>query len=268
MRKIGNEELKELQLGILDAVASFCEENGICYWLDCGTLLGAIRHKGYIPWDDDIDLGMLRPDFDRFMNAFNQKNARYQALCYENDPTILNAFIKVYDMNTVLYEPDEKGVKIQVNIDIFVYDNAPDDDKKVKKMFRRRNFCDQWNGMRNFYHTKHKKWWVRLCKCVLYPISLLFPRSYFVKEQVKNSRKYVNAETKRVGNFTSYAKVVCDKKLLNDFIAVGFEGKQYKTLKNYDAWLKMFYGDYMQLPPEQDRVPHHKFIAYVKEENK
>ena len=71
MREIGVNELKLIQLEILDVVAKFCEERGINYWLNAGTLLGAVRHKGYIPWDDDIDLGMLRPDYDRFISEFD-----------------------------------------------------------------------------------------------------------------------------------------------------------------------------------------------------
>ena len=78
MKQITLEELKRIQLSILDRVAEFCEKNAINYWLDCGTLLGAVRHKGYIPWDDDIDIGMLRPDYDRFLKTFNEKNDVYK----------------------------------------------------------------------------------------------------------------------------------------------------------------------------------------------
>ena len=77
MRKVELEELRKIQISILDVVADFCEKHKINYWIDSGTLLGAIRHKGYIPWDDDIDIGMLREDYDKFKKLFNQYNDRY-----------------------------------------------------------------------------------------------------------------------------------------------------------------------------------------------
>ena len=125
-------ELKETE--------DFCRENNINYWLDSGTLLGAIRHGGYIPWDDDIDIGMLRPDYDRFLAMFNKFNKQYQVFSVENDINFPYPFGKVLDTHTVLYEPNEQGVKLSINIDIFVYDNAPEDDKLVEQMYRKRDF--------------------------------------------------------------------------------------------------------------------------------
>ena len=133
MKKITVEELKKFQLEILGVVADFCEKNNIKYWIDSGTLLGAIRHKGYIPWDDDIDVGMLREDYNKFSKIFNEKNNRYKFVCIENTPDLFVPHGKVCDTTTELYEPDETGHKTSINIDIFVYDNAPDDDKQVKK---------------------------------------------------------------------------------------------------------------------------------------
>lgn len=74
MRKIGMDELRQKQMEVLDYVAAFCDENGIRYWIEGGTLLGAIRHKGYIPWDDDIDIAMLREDYTRFRKEFPEKS--------------------------------------------------------------------------------------------------------------------------------------------------------------------------------------------------
>ena len=76
MRKIGMDELRQKQMEVLDYVAAFCDENGIRYWIEGGTLLGAIRHKGYIPWDDDIDIAMLREDYTRFRNSRKRAGTR------------------------------------------------------------------------------------------------------------------------------------------------------------------------------------------------
>ena len=86
MRRIELDELRQLELDILDYVAKFCDEHGITYWLDFGTLIGAVRHKGYIPWDDDIDISMRRNDYEKFVKLFNDcnHNDRYKLHCIEN----------------------------------------------------------------------------------------------------------------------------------------------------------------------------------------
>ena len=118
MKPIDVYELKRIQLEILDNVMKFCDENDINCWLNGGTLLGAIRHKGYIPWDDDIDLGMLRKDYEKFRQLFNVNNTRYKLVCFDDDTEFLYPFGKVIDTSTILYEPDENGIKLAVNIDI------------------------------------------------------------------------------------------------------------------------------------------------------
>ena len=126
MERMSKEELRKTQIGILDYFTNICEENGINYFLTYGTLLGAIRHKGYIPWDDDIDVAMLREDYDKLIDVFNtNNNSRYRFSCVENDPLCMYPFGKIIDENTILYERGEQGIEIGVYIDVFVYDNAP-----------------------------------------------------------------------------------------------------------------------------------------------
>lgn len=261
MKKIEIEDFKKIQVEILDVVAEFCEKNDIKYWLDCGTLLGAIRHKGFIPWDDDIDIGMLRKDYQKFMDLFNKENTRYKFFCNENNSDFLYPFGKILDTNTVLYEPDEKGNKISVYIDLFVYDNAPDDDKMVNKMFKIRDINNIFSVANITHHPRgniFRRHMVHILRLMLKP----FPKNLFIKNMVKNSKKYINAETKRVGNFMSYSKVVCDRNILMEFTKAEFEGKLYPVPLEYDKWLTLFYGDYMKLPPVEKRVSHHKIKAF------
>ena len=265
--KVNGEELKKIQLEILDVVVDFCDRHNIAYWIDCGTLLGAIRHKGYIPWDDDIDIGMLRPDYDRFKMLFNQYNDRYRFYSIENNAQFLYPFGKVLDTTTVLYEPNKKGNKLSINIDIFVYDNAPNDDVLVTKMYKKRNRYLDLHWLRTST-IKPKGNIIRriIIHCARF-ILKIFPKNFFVKKVINNSKLCMEENTNRVGNFTAYSTICCDKSIFDDFITVEFEGKSYRAPVGYDSWLQAFYGDYMKLPPEEKRVSHHVFEAYKNEED-
>ncbi len=266
MREMTPEEVRKVQLEILDVVTEFCDEHGIKYWLDSGTLIGAVRHKGYIPWDDDIDLGMLRPDYDKFRESFNQKNSRYYFACGENSRDFFAAYGKVLDTNTVLFEPDINGYKLSVNIDVFVYDNAPDDDMIVKEMFDRRDLLRRLSGYRNLdWINESDSLLKRFVKSIVISVLDVFPQDYFIKKMVQNTKKYKDVATKRIGNFTAYSRTVCDIHAFDETVAMEFEGKMYKVPIGWDKWLTAMYGNYMELPPLEKRVTHHSYVAYCEE---
>lgn len=263
LKEIKLQELKELQLKILIDVDRFCRANGINYWITCGTLLGAIRHKGYIPWDDDIDIGMLRSDYERFMYSYNNSgDGNYKFVSVETDSDYFSPFGKVLDTKTVLYEPNKKGYKISVYIDVFVYDNAPDDDAEVALMYRKRDFLNKLNNTRTNHHRKTESVFKEFAVLIGRPLLFLFPKQFFVKRMIKNSSKYAGAITKRVGNFTSMTAMTCDRDVFSEFVDVSFEGFQFMAPIGYDKWLKSFYGDYMKLPPIEKQISHHEFEAY------
>lgn len=265
MKELDIAALKKMQLQMLDVFAAFCKKHSLDYWIDGGSLLGAIRHKGYIPWDDDIDAGMLRPDYDRCMALFNQEHDRYRFYSVENNRQMHYAIGKILDTNTVLYEPNPKGNKLCVYIDIFVYDNAPDDDKEVRKMYQHQLLLMKLNRLQLPYHpagSVFRKAALYLLKGILKAV----PRYYFTERIIKNAKKYAAAETKRVGNFTGTTQVTVDKRVFDDFIEVEFEGSYYKAPAGYDEWLRAFYGNYMELPPLGERKPHHLFEAYMLDE--
>lgn len=257
---INIDKLKSLQIEILDAVDFFCRCHDIHYWLDSGTLIGAVRHKGYIPWDDDIDIGMLRQDYDRFVLSFNNENDRYQVCSPETDRHWGFPWGKILDTRTVLYEPDEKGLRTSVNIDLFVYDNAPDNNKQLRRMYDRR---DRWMYLRDIrlyasvrqQHNPLKKLGILLANIPC--------RGWIERRIVRNSQRFAYCNTSRVGNFTCKVRMACSKSVFNDFTTVEFEGKQYPAPEDYDQWLRSLYGNYMQLPPEEKRVSHHQFVAWM-----
>lgn len=265
MKEIDVQNLKKKQIEILDVMSQFCEKHDIRYWIDSGTLLGAIRHKGYIPWDDDVDTGMLREDYDKFLKLFNQENDRYKVYSIENNLEYSYPFAKIVDTKTVLYEPDERGYKLSVYIDLFVYDNAPDDETEVKKMFRKRIFLQKMRSLQ--WHHRPNGSFIRRALIYIANVPMrLVPNGYFERKIVENAKKFQYVDTKRVGNFTASEVVTADKEIFRDFVWVEFEGKQYKAPIGYDEWLRAFYGNYMELPPIEKRISNHSFKAYVCEE--
>ena len=265
MRRLDIQEVKKIQLEILDVVAKFCDDNDIKYFLNAGTLLGAIRHKGYIPWDDDIDLGMLRPDYDKFIKLFNQNNTRYKFDCYETNPECIFLCGKVVDTdeNTFIYE---RNIKSGINIDIFVFDNVPDDEKIIREMFAYRTLC-----RRNHDRRIHPVFTVRpaggvlrrCCAYVLRTCMKIFPKDYFSKKFVAGIKRFSNVNTKCVGDFTGFHDAVYDREVLESLTTAEFEGRFYKIPVRYDEFLRGLYGDYMQLPPVEEREAKHHIEAWT-----
>ena len=138
MEKLSLQQLQDLEYGILCTVADCCEDNGIRYGLCGGTLLGAVRHGGFIPWDDDIDIVMPRPDYEKFLKIADKLPQRYRVSSPNNDIDNFHAYGKVYDMNTKMIEfPEGKRINIHVYIDIFPIDGLPEDEIKREKHRRR-----------------------------------------------------------------------------------------------------------------------------------
>ena len=262
MRRATGEEVKKIQLELLDVVADFCEKNGINYWIDAGSLIGAIRHKGYIPWDDDIDIGMLRPDYERFVELFSNRDDRYYLFCPEKSKDVYCPHGKVCDTTTTLYEPDITGFKSCVNIDVFIYDNVPDE-ATARKMYKIRERNRLFHGVK---FAKNRPSGNGLRRMLVYALRYalkLFPKDFFVQRMVKNAQKHRNQETKYIGSFTTYSHMICEKDVFDGFTTAEFEGKHYQVPAGYDKFLTACYGDYMQLPPVEKRVSHHHYEAYI-----
>lgn len=268
MKQIDVEELKKIQVAILDYFDVFCKKNSIHYWIDYGTLLGAVRHKGFIPWDDDVDIAMLRKDYEKAAQIFNkQEGSRYVFQTPSNYKDTCYPFGKLIDTSTTLYEYGESGIETGVYIDVFVYDNSPEDEKKVKKTFKKRDFLGR---LRRLQLPMRKE--VKGVKRLAYKVgaSVLEPISRGVVNRAldRNARQFENQETKNVSTFTdpydpTYFCV--EKSIFQDLIEVEFEGKWYPAPRKYDYWLRVLYGNYMELPPIEKRVHQHSFEAFYKD---
>lgn len=263
-KELSKRQIREIQLEILESIHSFCQDKSISYVLWAGSLIGAIRHNGYIPWDDDIDIAMPRPDFNRFMNEY--RNRRFVANCITKDQEFCFTLGKVYDTQTTLIENKYYRSNIGVNVDIFPLDGLPDDNKKrvlhSKRIMRYKALIE----LKQMRFRKGRGIWKNLfllvCKLILIPIS-------YRKLTLNMNRlvcKYSFENCNIVANLAwgIGEKESIPKELIKDRDLKDFEGKQFYIPHNYDEVLRNRYGDYLVLPPESQRISHHGFKVYYK----
>lgn len=247
------ERLKKIQyigIDILDYIVEFCDKNNIEYWLDWGTLLGCIRHKGFIPWDDDIDIAMPRDHYEKFINLFKEKNNRYKLLDKNYEFNLIDnsiekyihPFIKVINPKHLVIEENRK---VGVWIDIFPLDYYSEEDKdKLESLTLYRKKIQDLKKSKTFYNR----------------ILLKIYRSKRKKvgkelKKIKGTKnKDILVEDIDIGNKIWYF----DKREIYPLVEREFNGRKYKTPNNYDYYLKKEYGDYMTLPKEEDRRTHLK----------
>lgn len=261
MKELSLDEIKEIQLDILKKVHLFCEENNLKYSLAYGTLLGAIRHKGFIPWDDDIDIMMLREDYDLFIDNFNETFEYLKVHSPEKDLEYPYPFAKVSDERTLLIENISYKYKMGVNIDVFPMDDIDIKDKFTLKVqivlgtlrdIKLVKFKLNRNPFKNII--------LLICKLLLFPI----PCRKIINEMVKNSKKYYNKKLDYCCNISLGQKTTkpVPKKWFEELINHEFEGYSFLITKYYEQLLELLYGDYMKLPPKEQQKTHHKFKAY------
>ena len=252
-RKLDLDDYKKISLDILIDVAKFCEENNITYFLACGTLLGAIRHKGFIPWDDDIDIMIPRNEYKRFLDIYKSDNYK---LLKPSEGVFFYA--KVYDTKTVVYEKmfDSNKVKpIGVSIDIFPLDGIVNDEKIVNKIVNKSNFYETLLRMSNQplnYRNKLKNKIYRIITRIIGSKNLVK-----IIEKIDQTYPYENSDyairIKTTPNGVNRAL----PKSVYEIDKKEFEGHMFNVPKGYDIWLKSFFGEnYMELPPEEKRVAH------------
>lgn len=264
MLKFSEDELKKRELSILLETKKFCENKHLKYYLAGGTLLGAIRHKGFIPWDDDIDICMPRKDYEYFVkNFFCNKKLEIRSNLLNN---LEAPFAKIVDLNTIIYSKfDESEVNKHLWIDIFPVDGLSENLEEVKKIYDKCNFyrtilllADARLGQGTTIFRKYSKY-------ILKPFAKLYGRKRCVEkiEEIAKSNPYETS--KYVGAVTWGLYGIGERMLKSEFekyVEVEFEGHKFPTFSCWDSYLKGLYGDYMKLPPLEERK-NHSMTAYL-----
>lgn len=257
-KKISREESKRIMIRILNDVVRFCDERGITYFLAYGTLLGAVRHKGFIPWDDDIDIMMPRPDYERFIVKYNESGT--YSICNPFDKDSVFVWSKVYDRNTLKIEAtvDYSLVNpIGVDIDVFPLDGQPDDEHYEEFVKDTEYRLGIFNRLETCYHHLPKIYHVKsILRCLAHRI---IGKKHYIKQYIQSAKKYGFDDSTRVGYMNPYFpyKDRYHKEIFEKKEKIEFEGNEYWAPAGYDEYLKCMYGDYMQLPPLEKRRTHH-----------
>jgi len=265
MEETRKENLVQKRMGrMMFDFHAFLEEHGLPYYLWAGTLLGAVRHQGFIPWDDDLDIAMLRKDFDRLLELADQIPEPYRLCCagrpgtHENFPYF---FAKLEDTQTRLIENSIRhlGVPSGLYIDVFVLDTVPSNPLKRKLQFLQLDF---WMMIRKLLLMDPKKSRSVLKQILVKVVQKLFRLQNVLKQAEKAARKYGDLPGAQVSSLAERydtAQPLYDRGLLEDSTAANFEGYRFCIPKKYHEILTATYGDYMQLPPEDQRVGVHDY---------
>ena len=258
MKKMTEQEFKNDTFEMLKVFAKFCEDNNLRYSLDYGTLLGCVRHKGFIPWDDDIDVSMPREDYIRLYELLKEKdfsfNSSYKLASFDNKYNVNKVYPNIVNVKTITESSCRKRKYFYpVWLDIFPCDKIDVnnfDDKNIKK------------------HMKYAQYPIFLQKNILKRIVKdmfkPFMKMNFGKA-VKLSQKYNKNEFAELHNCASpYGlKDIMYQKYFYDYIYGDFEGEKFRIPKDYDERLRSVYGDYMKLPPEEERKGHVNNAFYL-----
>jgi lipopolysaccharide cholinephosphotransferase len=271
-KKLNSEEIKVTELNILLAFQKCCEAEHLNFYLTGGTLLGAVRHKGFIPWDDDIDVCMPRPDYDRFLQLYQAGLAlpAHLKLAGFETGTSSQPFIKIYDDRTRCDNDfDTEGDGIGLWIDVFPVDGLPNSERETEKLYKKAGRVRQiliwgqakWGEGQNLFR--------RLFKCVVIPISRLVGVKRCAKKLIKiaKSRSYESSNYVGCVVWGLYGLGERMKKTeYEDVVTMTFENHSFPTYSCWQSYLTKSYGDYMTLPPE-DKRPTHNMTAWRREKD-
>lgn len=272
-RKLTMEEIQSVSLEILKKISDVCESQNLRYFLAGGTLIGAVRHKGFIPWDDDLDVVMPRPDHDKLIEyLLNHKEETPNLDVFNPDTcnTYPYMLTRISDNRYHIVMENEQDYGLGVFIDIYPLEGLGDNKKNAERLCKKGNFyasCCFQSTRSHFAMEATKGLFRKTLKYPFYLFSKVLGKRYFQNKLRDLKMKCPKSfdESKYVGcaTWTSIAeKAVFPKEWLDGFEVILFEHYNFRVPKGYDEMLHAIYGDYMKLPPEHERIGHHFYSMY------
>lgn len=265
------QDIQKKSLAILSHIHDICEKNGIKYVLAYGTLIGAVRHKGFIPWDDDIDIFIAREDYWRFKDLILKDN-QYYFLDMDSTQDYYYMIARVCDKNTRLIQNNQKQTaQMGCFIDVYPLDNATSNRffaiifKCIFKELSNVMIAYSYLNPNDQLRVEH---WYNIRRIAYRFFLQRIDRRFFVELyeklylwlQKRDNSLYINGWDWKIDD-------VYSSNIINERVLMVFEGKEFYVPKDYDEVLKKYYGDYMQLPPVNEQRPHHDYVVYVRTNN-
>ena len=260
-------ELQKKELELLKAFVAVCDKHHLQYFLVGGSTLGAIRHKGFIPWDDDIDVGMPRKDYDKFMLLQDEfAGTPYFIQNFKTDPCYIYNYGKLRDSSTTFIENVYKNHRINhgVWIDIFPIDGFSKEIKPREKFAKKirhiwfQVYLSYLPALRR--KIRKETWFKDILLNIVAGLFYIFDISHYRNKKVeKYVRKIPLDDALLAGNYFGFnmKREAMDAKIFKEFIKVPFEDMEAVVPKDYDTYLKNLYGDYMTPPPIEKQIGHH-----------
>lgn len=268
MKEMSLQDIQAVSLNILKDVHKFCESHHIRYSLAYGTLIGAIRHKGFIPWDDDIDIIIPRPDFERFCRDY--QSAKGFVLYSPEDSKSFLTYARVCDNEHTLVKTNCPWAKepTGVWIDIFPFEGLPSDESEFLGLVKKiRSIQSKIVGLRSGRYLKLSE-----TTSVRNLVVCLIKRVLYFKENIyKLIRQHIRLITESSYEDADFCGQLCvmdypekehnPKTEFGNYIKVPFCDSEFYVMSGYDSVLKRYYGNYMELPPEEKRT-HPKYLSF------
>ena len=261
-------EIQSETLKIMKQIDSICRKENLRYCLFYGTLIGAVRHKGFIPWDDDLDIAMPRADYEKLAEYFKTHESELAPLkwfSYETEPNYPYMIARVCNTEFRMEAENERNCGMGTFVDIYPMDGAGNG--KHSLFYNRAWFYS------SMYFTKSRLHYVvpkgfakKLVKGCSFCLSKVLPLRVIRKRLISFSKKYPYEESKCIASMTWLVdgkKNVFEKSLFDNLVPCDFEDTQFLIPATYDSILTTKYGNYMQLPPENERVGHHFYKIFI-----
>lgn len=260
-------EVQKAEIDITKEIFDICRKHQLKCSLVGGSAIGAIRHQGIIPWDDDVDLAMPRSDFNKFCSVCKKELPEHLFLQYfGTEPNCAFIFAKVRKNHTYFPETYSKDIKMHQGIwvDIFIYDKVSDDEKTRLRENQRIQFLKNLLIVKVGYKLPENAGFI--VKLLYYPsklLALFTNKKKLQKKLVSLMSRHESEQTKYIIPYAGaygFEKELMPSDLFEDLIDVKFNGYDFMIFKEYDLYLKSIYGDYMKLPPVEKRTGGNHFL--------